>query len=72
VTVHPGDSLWTIAANRLGPGASQQQIWSEVVAIWRLNAARLGTGDPNLIFPGQRVELPASGGRMSPPQAPAV
>lgn len=59
LTVHPGDSLWTIAAQRLGPQASQQQIWAEVVAIWRLNAHRLGTGDPNLIFPGQRVELPA-------------
>jgi len=61
VVVRPGDSLWTIAADHLGARASGDQVWAEVVAIWRLNAARIGTGDPNLIFPGQRLTLPPRG-----------
>jgi hypothetical protein len=59
VTVEPGDSLWLIAARRLGPEATDEAIYQEVLAIWRLNARQLGTGDPNLIFPGQHVILPS-------------
>ena len=55
VTVRPGDSLWTIAAHHLGPSATNEQIYYEVAKLWRLNAHRIGTGDPSLIFPGQRV-----------------
>lgn len=58
VTVGQGDSLWTIAARQLGPGASETAINRELVAIWNLNAGRIGTGDPNLIFAGQRLLLP--------------
>ena len=59
VTVRPGDSLWKIARERLGGNASNAAVWNEVVAIWNANASRSGTGDPNLIFPGQRLRLPA-------------
>ena len=58
VTVHAGDSLWRIASRVVGAKASDSQIEREVVAIWNANAARIGTGDPNLIFPGQRLHLP--------------
>jgi hypothetical protein len=30
----------------------------KLVAIWNMNAGRIGTGDPNLIFPGTRLRLP--------------
>lgn len=58
VIVHRGDSLWKIAQRRLGAGASVAAVQREVVAIWDLNAARIGTGDPSLIFPGTRLVLP--------------
>jgi hypothetical protein len=58
VVVAPGDSLWKIAAERLGPGASNTEIQAELVRIWDRNSARIGTGDPNLIFPGTRLTIP--------------
>ena len=58
VVVAPGDSLWTIAAHHLGARASNEAIEEEVVAIWKLNGAAIGTGDPNLIFPGQVIHFP--------------
>jgi nucleoid-associated protein YgaU len=58
VIVDRGDSLWSIARARLGPSASNEAVYREVLAIWAINARRIGTGDPNLIFPGQRIVLP--------------
>ena len=57
VTVARGDSLWTIARERLGAGASSAAISREVQRLWNLNDVRIGTGDPNLIFPGQTLKL---------------
>lgn len=56
VVVRPGDSLWSIAADLLGPGADD----AEVTAAWhRLHAAnRARVGDPDLIRPGQRLLVP--------------
>jgi hypothetical protein len=51
VTVHAGDSLWSIADERLGGGAR----WPELYA---LNRAVVGA-DPDLIQPAQRLRLPA-------------
>jgi nucleoid-associated protein YgaU len=50
VTVHAGDSLWSIAEDQLGAGDR----WREVYA---LNRAVIGT-DPDLIQPAQRLRLP--------------
>jgi hypothetical protein len=56
VRVAPGDTLWDIAARRLGAGAS----WP---AIYALNRDLIGP-DPGVITPGQRLALPsdAAGG----------
>ena len=56
VEVAPGDTLWDIAARRLGAGAS----WP---AIYALNRDVIGP-DPGVITPGQRLVLPsdAAGG----------
>jgi hypothetical protein len=59
VVVRPGDSLWAIARRLAGPSASNQEVRRRLVAIWDMNAKRIGTGDPNLIFPGQRLMLPS-------------
>jgi LysM repeat protein len=60
VEVRAGDSLWQIARDHLGPSASNEAIYRAYTAIWNLNKARIGTGDPNLIFPGQRISLPTN------------
>lgn len=64
-TVTPGDNLWTIATvhlatvNQRDPGTLGDteiaSYWSRVVDE---NRGRLQSGDPNLIFPGEVVELP--------------
>jgi hypothetical protein len=59
VVVHPGDSLWSIAASIVGPSASGTEINAKLVDIWNMNVKAIKTGDPNLIFPGTRLMLPA-------------
>ena len=58
VVIRPGDSLWAIAQRIVGPSASNAAVEKELVSIWNQNAGRIGTGDPNLIFPGTRLRLP--------------
>jgi hypothetical protein len=55
--VEPGESLWVIAQGVVGEPAGIGRIAFEVARLWRLNAARIGTGDPDLIFPGQELRL---------------
>lgn len=61
VLVTPGDSLWTIAQEHLGPDATPQLVANEVGRIFELNRDRIGD-NPDLIFPGQQLSLsPVSG-----------
>jgi len=65
VVVVDGDNLWTIAAARLArssgrspadvPEAEIAQYW---IRVCDANRARLASGDPNLIVPGEHVVLP--------------
>src|SRR3954447_10802815 len=55
--VAPGQSLWVIAQGIVGKPPSVAEIAAEVDRLWRLNAARIGTGDRDLIFPGQQLRL---------------
>jgi Tfp pilus assembly protein FimV len=57
--VRPGDSMWSIARRLVGPAASNEEVQKKLVAVWDMNAKRIGTGDPNMIFPGQRLILPS-------------
>jgi hypothetical protein len=65
LVVEPGDSLWAIAQERLGAGATPERIAEEVERIHALNRGRIAD-DPNLLFPGQELRLAAPGA-----QAPA-
>jgi nucleoid-associated protein YgaU len=56
-TVRPGDSLWRIADRHLGAGATATATAQEVTRLWEINEQRIGTGDPDLIFPGQRLRM---------------
>ncbi len=55
--VERGQSLWAIAQGLVARPASIAQVAFEVGRLWHLNAARIGTGDPDLIFPGQELRL---------------
>jgi nucleoid-associated protein YgaU len=59
VVVEPGDSLWSITQERLGQGASPQQILNEVERTFELNRDLLGD-DSDLILPGQELSLPVA------------
>jgi Tfp pilus assembly protein FimV len=56
-TVVAGESLWAIASELLGGGASPAQVTREVHRLWRLNDGRIGTGDPDLLPIGTRLVL---------------
>lgn len=58
VTVRPGDSLWLIAARRLGPQPSAAAI-ADAWPRWYAANKRLIGSDPDLIRPGQVLHAPA-------------
>jgi nucleoid-associated protein YgaU len=59
VVVQRGDSLWSIAANRLSPSASDAAIASAWHQWYAANRHVVGA-DPNLIYPGQRLTPPTA------------
>jgi nucleoid-associated protein YgaU len=59
VVVAPGDTLWGIAAARLGPGAGDRAIAQAWPAWWAANRSTVGA-DPDLITPGLRLDPPDS------------
>ncbi|MBJ2120990.1 LysM peptidoglycan-binding domain-containing protein [Arthrobacter sp. MSA 4-2] len=57
VVVRGGDSLWSIAAARLGPLASDAEIAASWPRWYARNASMIGP-DPNLLTPGQTLAAP--------------
>lgn len=55
VVVRRGDHLWKISARHLAAGVPVAPYWRQVVEV---NTPRLRSGDPDLIYPGELVELP--------------
>ena len=81
VMVRPGDSLWSISQERLGPDATPQRVADAAEQIHALNRARIGA-DPNLILVGQELLVPpamsetpigaaVSARKADPPRGPA-
>jgi hypothetical protein len=62
VLVKPGDSLWLITAQRLGPTATDGQIAVDWPYWYRKNRPVIGR-DPNLLRPGQRLAVPTPEGQ---------
>ena len=60
VVVSPGDSLWSISAERLGPSATPPRVADGVARIYELNRERIGA-DPGVLFPGQELLVPTMG-----------
>src|SRR5215210_1435300 len=74
--VKPGDSLWTIAQERLQPDAPPEQIGYETERIIELNRNLLGS-NPDMILPGQELLLaplskPAVATEPTPPEPAAA
>ncbi|MFC5178570.1 LysM peptidoglycan-binding domain-containing protein [Nocardioides taihuensis] len=55
--VSDGDTLWTLAAEHLGPSADDAAVAHAWRALYRANRAAVGP-DPDLIRPGQRLRVP--------------
>jgi hypothetical protein len=58
VVVRPGDTLWDLAADDLGPAADDAAIDARWREIYAHNRGVIGP-DPDLIQPAQRLRLPA-------------
>jgi nucleoid-associated protein YgaU len=63
VVVRPGDSFWRLAERHQAERLGRQPTDGEVVACWVDLVARnrdrlVVPDDPNLIFPGQVLEIP--------------
>ena len=50
VTVHPGDSLWSIAASHAAPSADVQEVVDQITAANHLTGGELQ--------PGERLKIP--------------
>ena len=70
VVVDPGDTLWSISSDELGPDAAPWRVARGVERIYALNREQIGQ-DPNLIFAGQRLSVPPALGR-PPASEPSV
>ena len=57
LTVRRGDTLWSIAAAHLGPGATDAEIAAEWPRWYRANRAVIGD-DPDVIEAGQQLQAP--------------
>ncbi len=62
-TVQRGDTLWGIAQKFLGNGSR----WPEI-----FRASTLRSGDPNLIYPGEVVNIPIGGGIGGAPRGRSI
>ncbi|MGH8915058.1 MAG: LysM peptidoglycan-binding domain-containing protein [Acidimicrobiia bacterium] len=65
VLVADGDHLWKISQNRIEQVMGRVAEPDEVASYWRLvievNRDQLISGDPDLIYPGEVISLPATG-----------
>ena len=55
--VRRGDTLWSLAATELGPGASAGAVTERWRQVYQRNRGVIGA-DPDLIRPGQLPRLP--------------
>ncbi len=57
IVVEPGDTLWALARDTLPDGATTDEVDRRWPEIYRANRDAVGA-DPDLIRPGQRLQLP--------------
>lgn len=73
VVVEPGDHLWKISEHHLDAVLGRAAEPAEIDPYWRsvieLNRDHIQSGDPDLIYPGEVISLPASGQRSATKRA---
>lgn len=73
VTVREGDNLWKISATELRAAHGTRPTNREIVPYWKIviavNDDNLRSGDPDLIYGGEVVELPSIDGDMRAEQS---
>lgn len=62
VVVRHGDTLWSLAARQLGPGASDAEVAAWWPRWWQANRALVGP-EPDRLLPGTRLLVPEEGSR---------
>ncbi|GAB3593003.1 hypothetical protein GCM10027446_14560 [Angustibacter peucedani] len=62
VVVRRGDTLWSLAARQLGPGATDAQVAAQWPRWWHANRDRVGA-DPDRLLPGTRLVAPGGAPR---------
>jgi nucleoid-associated protein YgaU/DNA-binding SARP family transcriptional activator len=77
VTVEPGDNLWVLAEQQLATDRGREPSDAETRPYWHevieANRDRLvASGNPDLILPGQRITMPATGHGLAPAPSPPV
>jgi hypothetical protein len=76
VTVKKGDNLWNLAATELKESHGEKPTNAEVVPYWleviETNTEDLRSGDPDLIFPGETLTMPAVDGDLPVDEAQAA
>ncbi|MGA7271844.1 MAG: LysM peptidoglycan-binding domain-containing protein [Acidimicrobiia bacterium] len=62
VVVRPGDNLWKLAARHLEQAGGGAVPIADIAPYWRrvveVNRDRIRSGDPDLIYPGEKIVLP--------------
>lgn len=58
VVVEPGDHLWRISARHLDANDTGQRVAPYWLRVIEKNQPRLRSGDPDLIYPGEVIEMP--------------
>lgn len=63
IVVRPGDNMWRLAEQRLAELLGRPPVDSEIAPFWlqviAANVGRIRSGDPDLIFPGEVLVIPA-------------
>lgn len=63
VVAEPGDHLWKLAERRMTTALGRSPTEAEIAPYWvevvEANRDRIRSGDPDLIFPGEQIALPA-------------
>jgi|GEM_PF-2688212 len=76
VTVEPGDNQWRLAAEHLADVYDRDVADAEVAPYWRdmvdENRDTIRSGDPDLIYPGEVLNLPAPAESLTDWEAPAA
>ncbi|WP_352300711.1 LysM peptidoglycan-binding domain-containing protein [Kineosporia sp. NBRC 101731] len=67
VVVKRGDTLWSIAAQHLGPGANDVDIAHEWPRWYQVNRHLIGA-DPHKLLPGERLRSPDLVSRPATPE----